>query len=363
MIIYYSMIIWNLLISVFYALSEKIIKKENKIPIIYAVLSFGFIIFWAGIRTRFGDTFAYINSFNAIDSSFEGVFTAEFFESKAPLFYIFGRVVKVFISSDVTVYLMLIALIQGIPIMMTLRKYSENYFYSVFLFITSMSLFYMFNGIRQFIAVAILFGCTKFLVERKWLSYFIIVLILSLVHYTALIMIPIYFVAVSKPWRAKTIIFIAAIALCAVFSERFTVVLEAVLEDTAYAGATDQFAQDDGAHPLRVVVALVPIVLSFIFRKKIAMENNPFLDLMVNMSVITAGLFLVANQTSGILIGRLPIYTSMYSVILLPYIFNHYFPKKDRKIMYFLCTIGYIIFFILLTKGYFYRSDLTGHLT
>ncbi len=364
MIIYYSMIGW---IAIIYLLTNSTTHRldahRNKpVPMMVAFIVFGYIVFWAGIRTRFGDTYTYILGYNKVSTSLSDMFSQKIWDSKAPLYSAFQIVIKCIAPDNPQVFLMLIAIIQGIPIALTLRRYSENFFYSAFLFIVSMSLFWMLNGIRQFIAVAILFGCTPLMVERKWKSYTAVVLLMSLVHFSALIMIPIYWFATSKPWKMRSILFVIVTIGFAIFAESFADLLDATLAETHYADVTDQFEADDGVHPLRLVVSLVPVIISFLVKSETEKVNDPFVDIMVNMSIMTAGLFLVGMRTSGILIGRLPIYTSMYSLIQLPYLFNHYFERKSRKMMYVLCTIGYLVFFYLLTKGYAYRSNLTGQL-
>lgn len=57
-------------------------------------------------------------------------------------------------------------------------------------------------------------------------------------------------------------------------------------------------------------------------------------NLAANMSIVTAGLYVVSMFTSGIYIGRMPIYTSLYSYILLPWIFEHAFNERSKKLMY-----------------------------
>lgn len=46
------------------------------------------------------------------------------------------------------------------------------------------------------------------------------------------------------------------------------------------------------------------------------------------MSIVSAGIYLVSMFTSGIYIGRLPIYCSLYSYVLLPWEIKHLFNEK-----------------------------------
>lgn len=333
---------------------------RRPVTFIPAFLVWAYIIFWVAMRSRFVDTPAYIYNFHMTDASWQGLTGAFQQGGKCPGWGIFQVLFKSLISSNYHIFFLGIALIQAIPIMNTLRKYSENYFWGVLLFILSLNFTWMLNGIRQFVAVSVLFGCTSLILERKWMKYTLMVLLMSTIHFTAIIMIPIYWCVTSKPWHRNMLLAIAGVILVAVFTAHFTAGLEEVLAHTAYANATDQFAEDDGVHPLRVLLYFIPVLLSFIFRKKLEEANDPVINLSINMSVITCGLYVVGMFTSGLLIGRLPIYCSMYNLILYPYIFNHCFTLQHRWLMYAACTVGYLFFFFIMSKGFYYYSDLIG---
>lgn len=49
------------------------------------------------------------------------------------------------------------------------------------------------------------------------------------------------------------------------------------------------------------------------------------------MSIVSASIYLVSMFTSGIFIGRLPIYCSLYSYVLLPWEIKHLFNEKTDK--------------------------------
>lgn len=366
MIIYYSMLLFALLAVSFYTQKTqiagdfRIANESQKVSWLGAFLIWAYIIFWVAMRSRFVDTPAYIHGFQTADDSWRGLIVEVQGGGKAPGWGAFNVLFKMLISSNYHIFFLGVALIQAIPIMNTLRKYSENYFYSVFLFIAALRFTEFMNGIRQFVAVAVLFGCTKWIIERKWFPYCLIVLLMSTIHFTAIIMIPIYWCVTCKPWHWKMLLVMAGCLFVGGFTSQFTSGLENILTYTAYANATDQFANDDGVHPLRVILFFVPVLLSFIFRKKLKEANDPQIDLCVNMSIIACGLYFIGMFTSGILVGRLPIYCELYNFILYPYIFNHCFTPPSRSIMYGACTLCYLVFFIIMSKGFYYYSDILG---
>ena len=78
-----------------------------------------------------------------------------------------------------------------------------------------------------------------------------------------------------------------------------------------------QSLNDDGTNIIRVLVYSIPAILSFIGRKWLNAENNQCINLCTNMSIISAAIYMVSAGTSGVFLGRLPIFTSLYSYILL----------------------------------------------
>lgn len=371
MIIYNSMIIWITIIGfLFNYISSKGSNKNNNlcetyngkctVPLLFAVLTFGYIIFWVGIRTGVADTAAYIQVFNAYPEDISSISEFWTLENKAPGFATYCVLFKAFISTNYHVWLMSIALLTGIPIMLFLRKYSINFFYSSFLFITTLNFTWMFNGIRQFWAAVIILMFVNLIIERKTMKFIFVVLFASTIHFTALIMIPLYFVVIEKAFGKKVVLLITFIILAVIFINPFISSVENLLEGTSYSGYSIQFENDDGVNPIRVLVMLVTPTLAFCYRKVLAMHDNKFINICINMSVISAALYFIGMFTSGILVGRLPIYFEMYNLVLLPYILKFCFDKNTSKIMYLLCTLGFLLFYFVLMRGWYYVSDLTG---
>ncbi len=149
MIVYWSMIAWVLLFYFIYSLGHKNKKEYNfacqsinniqqdnefvyhKIPYIYAILVFGYFVFWIGIRRYVADTSTYIGIFNSISTDFSTAWgNIDWENSKGPLFDAFNVIFKNFISDNYTWWLMTIAIFSGFCVLKTLHKYSLNFFYS-----------------------------------------------------------------------------------------------------------------------------------------------------------------------------------------------------------------------------------------
>ena len=65
--------------------------------------------------------------------------------------------------------------------------------------------------------------------------------------------------------------------------------------------------------------------------------------------------------TSGIMIGRLPIYFSLYNFLLIPYLIRELYNNKSKH-LYWIIGLIYLAFYYIMARGYYYNSNLTGFL-
>ena len=106
-------------------------------------------------------------------------------------------------------------------------------------------------------------------------------------------------------------------------------------------------------------------MLMNIYRKKIQDKLTPIIKLSINMSLVASGLYIISKIVrSGIMLGRLPIYFSMYNFILLPWLINNIFNKEEKRLVYYLMIVLYIAFFyyqmVITWKGFGYASKILG---
>lgn len=308
------------------------------------------LILWATYRSLYiGDTGTYVNAFNRMPDTLAELSAYVGTLKKDKGYYTFAALIRIFISKDYRVYLFIIAAIQGVILALVLRKYSSDYWLSIFLFVAATDyLSWMNNGIRQFVAVVIVFAGTKWLLERKNIQYILLVLFASLFHQTALLMIPIGFILQGKAWNIKTLLFIAASLAAVVFVDRFTDILDNALSETQYENVVSDWESfnDDGTNVFRVLVYSVPAILAFIGRKRIKTDDDPVITMATNASLITSGIYLVSMVTSGIFVGRLPIYVSLYSnCILLPWETENIFSRESSQLVKLLMIVCYIAFY------------------
>ena len=185
-------------------------KMETRWGIVPAVLMAVPYIVWAGCRNDgFGDTGMYRMIYKDVPASLSQISEYLSEHTKDKGFSVLMSAMKSLIGNNDMAFFMIVAIFQMICVVWLFRKYSSDYWLSMFMFIISTDyLSWMFNGIRQFLAVTLTFWGIGLILKKKYAAMIILILVASTVHQSALLLIPFIFIAQGKAWNKKTIIFI-----------------------------------------------------------------------------------------------------------------------------------------------------------
>ena len=329
-------------------------EKVQRYCPLWAFLIYLPLVIWSGFRGYVGDTGAYMEMFREIPSGLRNIPSYMDTIEKDKGFYLFSAVIKNLISDNVNIYFIILALIQVALLIKVYRKYSSNYIVTFFLFIASTDyISWMFNGIRQFTAVTITFFAFEYILKKKYVPAVLIVLFAALFHGSALLVLPFIFIAQGQAWNKKTILFIIAVIVAVMFIGKFTDILDTLLAETQYKNVVSDWQewQDDGTNIIRVLVYAIPSILYLVGLRFIKYADDPVINLCTNMSIASVGFYVVSMFTSGIFIGRLPIYFSLYGYILLPWEIEHMFSEKSIKLVYLAMIAGYLGFYMYSIMG------------
>ena len=314
----------------------------------FALIVFLPIILWAAFRSRYGyvDTSAYIYQYNSWPSTLSGLIAYIPRVEKDVGFTIFGGTIKLIFGSGFRPFLVIIAFIQGCIVLEFFRKYSSNYIISVFLFVAAGEyLAWMMNGIRQFLAVVFILAAFPLLQKKRFIPFILVVLFASTFHQSALIMIPIAFIVHGKPWGKLTLLYILAVIVIVLATDRFTDLLDTMLAETQYAANIDEIRKQQGVTVPRVLVYSVPAIIAFLGRKRLEACGDELINICINMSILSAAMYVVGMVTSGIMFGRLPIYVSLFSYILLPYEIDAVFTRRSARDVKIAMVIFYLAYY------------------
>ena len=235
-----------------YVLGERVVRwhwlTATLLALPYAI--------WAGWRIDgFGDTGVYRSRFMSVPTGLSQIWSYTINRSKDKGFALLEVVFKTFVSHSDIAFFFFIACIQILCLVYIYRKYSRNYWLSMFLFVASTDyLSWMHNGMRQFLAAALIFAAIPLLTERRYVLMTLVVLLASQFHLTARIFLPFIFIVNGRAWNIRTLAFMAAVIISVFFLDKVTGFITGAMEDTAYENNIDLFLNDDGTNLFRVLL-------------------------------------------------------------------------------------------------------------
>ena len=328
---------------------------ERRAYLIQAILFFAVIIFFCGLRSSVADTQTYVHLFNTSANSIGTIDWNSVVVDKGYQFLVV--LYRQFISKDFHGWLFLCSFVSGVAVMIGFWKYSYDFGMSCFLFIATTYFTYLVNGMRQFICISLVFACTHWIIERKYIRFIILVLLLSFIHLSVVVMIPVCFFVNAKPWSWRMWLLIVVAILTGVFFDRLLPYISSLLNDTQYEGAVNYIASGSavGSSIIRLIIALIPPGLAFLGRRTVEEEGNNLINLLVNMSVINLLIYFLATLTSGLVLGRVASYFGIYNLLLLPWLLNHLFSESSRVLLKIVCVVLY-------TGYFYYQMVMTWHL-
>lgn len=334
------------------------IKKPNKIFSFFALL---ILVLVSGLRSGIGDTSTYRWSFELIPYGFFDYAKQIILNNTSDGgFSILGAFIKNFISDDSQVYFFILSAITLTLIFQTFYKYCGLLEVGVFTFITNGAYLVTMNGVRQYLVSSILFASFPLIYKKKFVVYVLLVLLMSTMHASALVFIPLYFLVNLPAWgKGSKILFIGGI-ISYIFYPITSQVFMLFLSDTQYSHYGDSLLGGDaGSNIIRMFVAVVPIVLSYIFREKIRVREKYF-NIMLNFSILNF-IFMMLSSASSWIFARFCMYFGLYGIILLCWCIKYgWGDKKNKGLIYMIGLTLYALYYYYemhISLGQTYASE------
>lgn len=177
----------------------------------------------------------------------------------------FNKLVSLF-GTNYTWFLCVCAFVSLLPIFVILRKNSENFEFSLIIYLALPCFLMLFSGVRQAIAIGLCFASYSFIVQKKLVKFVLLVLVAFLFHSSAilfLIAFPVYYFPIKKKYRFITLLLIFVVF---VFRTQLFYLLAPLLDDSAK-------ADNNGALALFLVFILVYIFCCY-FSKDCKKDNG-----------------------------------------------------------------------------------------
>jgi len=186
--------------SLFAALSSKyfVIRKGKRcLNSIFWVISFFMLFIPLAFRGGGVDHISYVNYYNTIDNLRE-IYLPVYNGTPEPLFVVINYIAVYIFGNMQYVYIISALITMSFTYKAFSRMYGRiNIGLCIFLFGTSYYLF-MYGLVRMFIAVSIITYAYKYIEEKKTLKFIAFSCLAGLFHYSAFLMIPLYFAITYK---------------------------------------------------------------------------------------------------------------------------------------------------------------------
>lgn len=362
MLVYWSILAWTTFVGLtwkkWFIVKTGIENGKRYVRPTFVSLFCSFLplIFIAGMRTSFADTYAYLVGFKNIEPNFSYFFSILTDpDEKDKFFYMFATLVKM-VYPNGNFWLLLLAIIQMAFICFILSKYSVMPGVSMFLFIASTEFTYMLNGMRQFVAVTMCFAAFKLLEQKKYFWYIVVVVIAAQFHGTAYVMLLALLFSFIKPWSKTMYVVTVAFAAVIIFLNPILEGMQIFFEDTMYENQMNELVTAEGVNILRMFVALVPCVIGFLFRKNQQLWRERKWRLCMNLSLVNAAFWIAAAIVGGNLMARFAEYFTIYQLLTYPMLFKYCFKGNTR-----IAVIG--SFGVLYTIWFWYEMAMNWQAT
>lgn len=223
--------------------------------------------------------------------------------------------------------------------LITITKYcDETFIISILLFIFTGSWAGSFGAIRQYLAAAVIFIGHRLILERKFFKYALLILAAMFFHRTAIIMLPVYFIATRKI-NVRTILILILVVVAIIYSYDSIFDVMSVLKDEDQ--AQYEYMQTQ-VNAFRVLVAFAPIGLYFITSRRRRPHNDKEVNFYSMLLFINAA-FLLSTSNSAYL-ARVAIFTEAFPVIAFPKLLK-YEPKATKNLYMAIILVCYFAYF------------------
>lgn len=331
MAIFYATLVSTYILYFFTRIAYE--KQYRYIAIMFSVIVAAILIGVSGLRNSIGDTEMYMHSYRLLAQN------PVMPDEGKDLGFTMLSLLLIQISTDPQILLFVTALITNLFNIIIFNKYRSALELQVYMYITSGYYFVTMNGIRQCLAAALLFACTQFIIDGKFIKYCICAALISNLHGSAMMLIPLYFVVRKEAWSKQMVIFICIAVVGVIAYDLVSPIIFKALEGTTYSEYSE--GTEGGSSVMRTIVNMVPVVLAYLKRDELK-RIWPESDIFVNMSIINV--IFVAFGMFNWIFNRFTLYTQLYNFVLVPFIILKCLKGKEKRLIYFGFMICYFIF-------------------
>lgn len=331
-----NLYIINLIVTIIIAFVLKIIKNKEKRNKVFLYCSFIQLFLFLGLRAI--DVGIDLKNYFLLYDQCKGYSLSSALNINYEKAYIIYTYFISRVIDDKQIFLIITAFITLIGQFYVIKKYSKNYFLSVFIFMTFQFYIYNFYLLRQAIALSILLLSIKFIEERKLFIFLLMITLATLFHTSAFLFVIIYFLYDVKIDSKKLLIIFGTIVAITLFGDY---ILNLIFK---YIYSEYELRNNLGGGYSYFIILMFILIIATLVKKKLFIEEKNNI-LWYNILVVSILIQTLALKLS--IASRMNIYYTFSLVIIIPNMLNIFKDKKIKDIGQILVMFLLIIFFII----------------
>lgn len=270
-----------------------------------------------------------------------------------PGFYMFQVALKDFVSTDAFVFKLVSAIIIQFSILEFYRKYSCNLSLTLFIHIALGLYMFTIPAMKQSMAISIgLFAFTD-LVNKRWLTAGLILLLAATIHPYIVMFLVIPFLN-GDVWSKREMLILGTGVLLGFMFEKFvSVAINTTQSITGDSYELETFTESAGSNILRVLVYAIVPIMSYIYRNKINTQAGIYTKRCISLSVIPLVFYVIGSFGGANFFGRLANYFAPFEFVAFTYILSNIVPVRSRAIVKIFALIFLTVFYYFLVRKSF----------
>lgn len=325
-------------------------KSEQKYLIICFIVM---LILHTFFNPEYLDKFWYKIAYREYSSmSFSNILTSNAPSLKAEIGYRLLCKLLNFISSEWIIGVFAFSVIMLSGYFVTTKKYSHMYWLSVLLIMVgpfNQSLYVL----RQHMAMGIILLSYPCIIEKKVIPYLLLCFCAYMIHQTAAVFLPIYFIFNIKKSKTLVVLFLL---LFVVFYYSFGYILSTsasyAMETAAYGDYLFEYDSEAGTNSKMAIFLTAVLALRiYLVRKDFFKEGiNKLLSIILLLGVTVSFVGIGFPATS-----RLNMYFSQINFLIIPNTFQ-YVSSKERRTLLGLAYFFFLLYFVVRNS---YSQDMS----
>jgi len=345
MLAYFMVNFSVILLATFFLLinrSNLNMNNENKTTTVFLLITFLVLLLISGFRGGFTSDYKnYSNLFHYFNSfSWSEFFNQSFYEE--PGFIVLNKIIGSITNNEVYFFLITSFIILAL-FFREFRRDSMHIWISILLFINIGAFYTSFNILRQIIAVSIIFAGSRYLYNRQFIKYVIIIFIASLFHQTSWLILPFYFLLNLK-FNIKNAILTITLSL-------FTILFLDSLIDIILRFISKYSGYAYGMTGLNITSAVVPVmILIFVLiHHKLIRPDSIKQRIWINASFYYAFFSILGLKVQ--MLQRFAEFFNPFILLIIPLIIYKILNKNLRVIYIIIITFLLIGYNLIVLSG------------